>query len=154
MRYSVPTILLLRAQLGSRGSACRGRRIVWLDPSHPGGLRRGPERSGCRSSPQPTARSWQPGGYRPTRVQHRRCGDPPTPTLGHYADFYEIDHVLVLGRVTYGRGGEIIVQRARHVLATQFPELTMELHVPDERMKRAGQSVAAASLPEIDKETV
>jgi hypothetical protein len=87
---------------------------------------------------------------------------PPTSTttttathpLAHYAEFYEIDHVLVLGRVTSGRGGEIIVERARQVLATQFPELTMELHVPDERMKRVGQSVAAASLPEIDKESV
>ncbi len=74
--------------------------------------------------------------------------------LAHYADFYDIDHVLVLGRVTSGKGGEIIVDRARQVLATQFPELTMELHVPDERMKRVGQSVAAASLPELGKETV
>jgi predicted NBD/HSP70 family sugar kinase len=74
--------------------------------------------------------------------------------LAHYADFYEIDHVLVLGRVTSGRGGEIIVDRARHVLASEFPELSMELHLPDERMKRIGQSVAAASLPEIHKETL
>jgi predicted NBD/HSP70 family sugar kinase len=71
--------------------------------------------------------------------------------LAHYADFYDIDHVLVLGRVTSGRGGEIIVERARHILATRFPELTMELHVPDERMKRVGQSVAAASLPELHR---
>ncbi|MCP4304996.1 MAG: ROK family protein [bacterium] len=69
--------------------------------------------------------------------------------LAHYADFYEIDHVLVLGRVTSGRGGEIIVERARNILATYFPELSMELHVPDERMKRVGQSVAAASLPQL-----
>jgi predicted NBD/HSP70 family sugar kinase len=69
--------------------------------------------------------------------------------LAHYADFYDIDHVLVLGRVTSGRGGEIIVENARSVLATHFPELAMELHVPDERMKRVGQSVAAASLPQL-----
>jgi predicted NBD/HSP70 family sugar kinase len=73
--------------------------------------------------------------------------------LAHYADFYEIDHVLVLGRVTSGRGGEIIVAKAREVLAGQFPELTLELHVPDEGMKRVGQSVAAASLPELYRET-
>ena len=72
--------------------------------------------------------------------------------LAHYADFYDIDHVLVLGRVTSGKGGEIIVDRARGVLASLFPELSMELHVPDERMKRVGQSVAAASLPELLKE--
>ena len=74
--------------------------------------------------------------------------------LAHYAAFYEIDHVLVLGRVTSGKGGEIIVDRARQVLSSQFPELRMELHVPDERMKRVGQSVAAASLPELAKEPV
>lgn len=72
--------------------------------------------------------------------------------LAHYAEFYDIDHVLVLGRVTSGTGGEIIVDEARGVLASQFPELAMELHVPDERMKRVGQSVAAASLPERHKE--
>ena len=44
--------------------------------------------------------------------------------------------------------------RARQVLATQSPELRMELHVPDERMKRVDQSVTVASLPQIDKETV
>jgi predicted NBD/HSP70 family sugar kinase len=72
--------------------------------------------------------------------------------LAHYADFYDIDHVLVLGRVTSGQGGEIIVQRARRVLDSEFPELKMELHTPDERMKRVGQSVAAASLPELREE--
>ena len=71
--------------------------------------------------------------------------------IAHYADFYDIDHVLVLGRVTTGEGGEIVIERAREVLMNQFPELAMELHVPDERMKRVGQSVAAASLPELRK---
>jgi predicted NBD/HSP70 family sugar kinase len=69
--------------------------------------------------------------------------------LAHYAEFYDIDHVLILGRVTSGRGGEVIVERAEEVLAKEFPELTLELHVPDERMKRVGQAVAAASLPQI-----
>jgi predicted NBD/HSP70 family sugar kinase len=73
--------------------------------------------------------------------------------LAHYADFYEIEHVLVLGRVTSGDGGEIIVRGARQVLANGFPDLSMELHIPDEHMKRVGQSVAAASLPQLDKET-
>lgn len=72
--------------------------------------------------------------------------------LAHYADFYDVDHVLVLGRATSGQGGETIVNRAREVLASEFPELSMELHVPDERMKRVGQSVAAASLPELGLE--
>ena len=70
-------------------------------------------------------------------------------TLAHYADFYDVAHVLVLGRVTSGQGGEIIVAEARKILGDEFPELSIELHVPDERMKRVGQSVAAASLPSI-----
>jgi predicted NBD/HSP70 family sugar kinase len=71
--------------------------------------------------------------------------------LAHYADFYEIDHVLVLGRVTTGEGGEIIARCARDVLTGSFPDLSMELHLPDEHMKRVGQSVAAASLPQLKR---
>ncbi|MDH5373479.1 MAG: ROK family protein, partial [Acidimicrobiia bacterium] len=74
-------------------------------------------------------------------------------SLAHYSDFYDVAHVLVLGRVTSGAGGEIIVAQAREVLAAEFPELSIELHVPDERMKRVGQSVAAASLPQIPSES-
>ena len=72
-------------------------------------------------------------------------------TLAHYADFYDVSHVLVLGRVTSGRGGEIIVGEARTILTAEVPELSIEFHVPDERMKRVGKSVAAASLPSIDE---
>ncbi len=69
--------------------------------------------------------------------------------LAHYAAHYDFDHVLVLGRVTSGAGGEVILQRARAVLAAQFPELAarIALHMPDETDKRHGQAVAAASLP-------
>ncbi len=67
--------------------------------------------------------------------------------VAHYADFYDVEHVLVLGRVTSGMGGEIIVRTAERVLTAEFPELAIRLHVPDEKMKRVGQSVAAASLP-------
>ncbi len=70
-------------------------------------------------------------------------------TLAHYRDFYDFEHVLVLGRVTSGEGGGIIVKRAREILDSEFPEIIVELHVPDERMKRVGQSVAAASLPQL-----
>ena len=67
--------------------------------------------------------------------------------LGHYADFYELQNVLVLGRVTSGTGGEIILDKAREVLAGEFPELShVTLSMPDEQMKRHGQAVAAASL--------
>jgi len=49
-------------------------------------------------------------------------------------------------------GGEIIVRTAESVLSAEFAELTIQLHVPDEKMKRVGQSVAAASLPQIPSE--
>jgi predicted NBD/HSP70 family sugar kinase len=71
--------------------------------------------------------------------------------LAHYADFYEMKHVLILGRCTSGRGGTIILETAQQVLAAEFPELAGRLHVqlPDEKSRRVGQSIAAASLPEI-----
>jgi len=71
--------------------------------------------------------------------------------LPHYADYYEFANVLILGRVTSGRGGEIILQKAKEILNQEFPELAAKvtLHVPDEQSRRVGQAVAAASLPEI-----
>ncbi len=71
--------------------------------------------------------------------------------VAHYADMYDYRHMLVLGRVTSGAGGDVIIQKAREVLKKDFPDLskTIELHLPDEKSKRVGQAVAAASLPEI-----
>ena len=70
-------------------------------------------------------------------------------SLAYYARFYKIDHVLIMGRVTSGEGGVILLKAAREVLDEEFPELKMELHIPDENSRRVGQSVAAASLPRI-----
>jgi predicted NBD/HSP70 family sugar kinase len=69
--------------------------------------------------------------------------------VAHYADFYEIRHLLVLGRVTSGAGGERLLARAAEVLRAEFPELAakIQLHIPAEKDKRHGQAVAAASLP-------
>ena len=69
--------------------------------------------------------------------------------IAHYADFYDIKHVLILGRCTSGRGGELLLEGAKKVFETEFPELLkqIELHLPDEKVRRIGQSVAAASLP-------
>ena len=71
--------------------------------------------------------------------------------IAYYAQFYKIEHVLVMGRVTSGEGGVLLLDRAREVLAKEFPELNVELHIPDESSRRVGQSIAAASLPEIKK---
>jgi len=71
--------------------------------------------------------------------------------VAHYADFYELKHVLVLGRVTTGLGGEVILKRSLEVLRAEFPELAARVSValPDEANRRVGQSIAAASLPAI-----
>jgi len=73
--------------------------------------------------------------------------------LAHYADFYQFKHILILGRVTSGEGGEIILKNAKRVLECEFPELAEKtsLHLPGEKEKRHGQAVAAASLPVIEK---
>jgi predicted NBD/HSP70 family sugar kinase len=73
--------------------------------------------------------------------------------IAHYADFYELENVLILGRVTSGPGGEVIINGAREVLKVEFPELAPKIsfHIPDEKDKRHGQAVAAASLPQVGK---
>jgi predicted NBD/HSP70 family sugar kinase len=72
--------------------------------------------------------------------------------IAHFADFYPLQNLLILGRVTSGQGGDLIVAGANELLKTEFPELAgkIELHMPDEKMKRHGQAIAAASLPEIE----
>ena len=68
----------------------------------------------------------------------------------HFARFYPIRHLLILGRVTTGRGGDVILEQARRVLDVEFPDLASRLafHMPDETSRRHGQAIAAASLPE------
>ncbi len=72
--------------------------------------------------------------------------------IAHYADFYDLKHVLILGRCTSGTGGDIILERTREVLDVEFPELagSVNIQLPDEKSRRVGQSIAAASLPGID----
>ncbi|HHY10649.1 MAG TPA: ROK family protein [Firmicutes bacterium] len=71
-------------------------------------------------------------------------------TIAHYGDFYEIKHLLILGRVTSGRGGALILEHAREVLDAEFPELAgIQLHLPDESDRRVGQAIAAAGLTKI-----
>ena len=105
----------------------------------------------------------------PERLKEVQClmakGDPRAAkiyeTIGvylgyaipHYADFYDFRHLLILGRVTTGQGGDIVLAKAREVLKTEFSEVAgkIQLHVPDEKTRRVGQAVAAASLPVIQR---
>jgi predicted NBD/HSP70 family sugar kinase len=73
--------------------------------------------------------------------------------VAYYADYYDLSNVLILGRVTSGRGGAVIMERCQEVLKTEFPDLakTVSVNLPDEKARRVGQSVAAASLPALAK---
>lgn len=66
--------------------------------------------------------------------------------IAHFADFYDMDAILTMGRVTTGPGGDLISSRASEVLHAEFPELRVDILAPDEKDRRHGQAVAAASL--------
>ena len=70
-------------------------------------------------------------------------------TLAFYSEFYDARHVLLMGRVTSGQGGDIIVETAKKVLKEEYPDIgaKINLQLPDEKSRRVGQSIAAASLP-------
>ena len=72
-------------------------------------------------------------------------------TLALYSKFYTVRHFLVLGRVTSGIGGTLIVDECNRILREEYPALaaSMAVTLPDEKTRRVGQSVAAASLPRI-----
>ena len=69
-------------------------------------------------------------------------------TIPFYAKFYDIKHMLLLGRVMGGKGGDIILATCKQVLAEEYPQFaTLDIGLPDETNRRVGQSIAAASLP-------
>ena len=72
-------------------------------------------------------------------------------TLAYYHELYGCKHVLLLGRVMSGKGGDLILSEAKRVLADEYPDCCNKLlpALPDEKSRRVGQSVAAASLPEL-----
>jgi predicted NBD/HSP70 family sugar kinase len=74
--------------------------------------------------------------------------------IAHYADFYGLKHVLILGRCTSGQGGHLLLDGACQVLGAEFPELAARIHIqlPDEKSRRVGQAIAAASLPALNRE--
>ena len=72
-------------------------------------------------------------------------------TLAYYYQLYGCRHVLLLGRVMSGKGGDLILATAQRVLNDEYPEAAagLKAELPDEKFRRVGQSMAAASLPEI-----
>jgi len=70
--------------------------------------------------------------------------------IAQYCEYLPIKNVFILGRVTTGHGGDIMMEWAKKVLEADFPELAdIKFHTPSEHMKRVGQCVAAAALPEL-----
>lgn len=68
-------------------------------------------------------------------------------TIPYYAKFYDMKHILLLGRVTGGKGGNIILDTCKKVLAKEYPAFaSLDISLPDESSRRVGQSIAAASL--------
>ena len=70
--------------------------------------------------------------------------------LVYYSDFYDYKNVLLLGRVTSGKGGEKVIAECKRVLKDEYPEFKVNMVLPDENNRRLGQSVAAAGLPELN----
>mmetsp|Transcript_43995 Transcript_43995/g.79072 ORF Transcript_43995/g.79072 Transcript_43995/m.79072 type:complete len:957 (-) Transcript_43995:117-2987(-) len=70
--------------------------------------------------------------------------------LAQYSEFYNIEHVMILGRVSKGKGGDIMLDTAKHVLETEFPQYSnIQFHTADDHFKAVGQCIAAAALPSI-----
>ena len=66
-----------------------------------------------------------------------------------YHEFYDFQNLMILGRVTSGLGGSIILETAKMGLEALDPALAEEIEIfmPDEKARRLGQSVAAAQIP-------
>merc|ERR1712048_975222 len=72
--------------------------------------------------------------------------------LAQYSEFYKIDHLMILGRVSKGAGGDIMMDVAKKVLQTEFPEIPpITFHTADDHFKAVGQCIAAAALPSLPK---
>ncbi len=74
-------------------------------------------------------------------------------TVVLYSQFYDLDYLMLLGRVMSGKGGDTVLRVCKEILADEYPQLAAKCTVtlPDEKMRRVGQSVAAASLPALKK---
>ncbi len=81
---------------------------------------------------------------------YRSIGTYLAHSFALYHDFYGFEYVLLLGRVMSGKGGDLLLETYKKVMADEYPELAEKIHValPDEKFRRVGQSAIAASLPE------
>merc|ERR1712151_109295 len=85
------------------------------------------------------------------RQIYETCGVYLGYALAQYKEFYAIDHVMILGRVPKGNGGDIMLAMAKKVLETEFPDCSpIEFHTADDHFKAVGQCIAAAALPALN----
>merc|ERR1719378_789332 len=86
---------------------------------------------------------------------YKTCGVYLGYGLAQYVDKemaapYEIEHVMILGRVSKGDGGDLMLKTASEVLEKEFPDLPkITFHTADDHFKAVGQCIAAAALPKI-----
>lgn len=82
---------------------------------------------------------------------YRSIGTYLAHSFALYHDFYGFRYVLLLGRVMSGKGGDLLLETYKQVMAREYPELDAEITacLPDEKFRRVGQSAIAASLPEM-----
>jgi len=83
---------------------------------------------------------------------YETCGVYLGYALAQYSEFYKIDHLMILGRVSKGDGGDIMLDTAKKVLKEEFPEYShIQFHTADDQFKGVGQCIAAAALPRLKK---
>merc|ERR1711912_144384 len=76
---------------------------------------------------------------------YKTCGVYLGYGLAQYCDKempapYEIEHVMILGRVSKGAGGDIMLKTASEVLEKEFPDLPkITFHTADDHFKAVGQ---------------
>ena len=132
----MPVDLQSQARRGRMVGRLRLRRAIFF------ATRRGPACS------RPRASKWTPklplpeklkhvqklmekGDYRARKI-YETIGTYLGYAMAHFTDFYDLENVLILGRVTSGPGGDMIIAGAKEVLKVEFPELAGKIafHIP------------------------
>jgi len=91
-----------------------------------------------------------PNKEQQVKALYETCGVYLGYAIAQYQEFYKIDHVMILGRVSKGKGGDIMLNKANEVLQTEFPQYAdVAFHTADDHFKAVGQCIAAAALPEL-----
>ena len=84
----------------------------------------------------------------PAEAIYRSIGVYLGHSLALYHHFYGFKHVLLLGRVMSGRGGDIILDVCKQVLADEYPEIAgQDQPHPARREGPPGGPVRGRRLP-------